>query len=444
MIQRLIKNFIFDERIRQGLVFSDPTKIRLNTEDKRDPRIQLKANTAGQFPTDADIFVETPITTPNALQKWLKFEALVTEDKETMTVPAGTSLGFKIKTTAGNRYWNGSAWAPAALSNWNTEAEINANLDTFPIATIGDKGLGVVINLVTTDKTVTPKVKEAKFLGQFDIDVLDDLVYDGVIRKLNSTFRSSSVLRFPATGSISSIDLVTVLENKGYNVVAIRAVYDLTDDPLKLTNLFDSYTPGAIRPDGFTNDPGTVTFNTTISSGNTVSIQFEYVPEFYIRSGQDFFEIPTFPSIIFENIISIDDRFTIRDSNSAGQDFIREKSSLSAVEQRGARQQTIRFEYAVFTNRQLDQMRLVNDINAFWAREKSVRTFGLDCTYSLNIVEQVNTARNQRAVDDTDTNVAQGSFDVLGVLFHDKPATDQPLVGDGQLSIDVNLIEPVG
>ncbi len=439
MIQRLIKNFIFDERIRSGLVFSDDTKIRLNTEDKANPKIQLKLDALKNFPLNADIFVETPITTPNAVQKWLKFEARVTEDKDTKGVPVGTSLGFKIKTTAGNRYWNGSTWAVATLSDWSTEAEVNDNFDTFPIAAVGDKGIGVVINLVTTDKTKTPEVRETKLLGEFDIDVLDDLVYDGIIRKLNSDFRSSSVLRFPTTGSIPSIDLATVLENKGYNITGIRAVYNLTDDPLKLVNLFSSYAPGAPRQDGFTNDPGTITFTGAIAANKTVSVQFEYVPEFYVRSGQDFFEVPTFPSIIFENIISVDDRFTVRDTNSVGQDFIREKSTLSAVLQRGARQQTIRFEYVIFTDRQLDQMRLVNDINAFWSREKVIESFGLGCQYNINIVEQVNT-RNQTTADDTDTNVAAGSFDILGVLFHDKLATDEALVGDGQLNIDAELL----
>lgn len=440
MIQRLIRNFIFDEKIRSELVFSDSAKIRLNTEDKINPRIQLKKNSLKEFSLDADIFVETPIITPNAVQKWLKFEARVTEDKDTKGIPVGTSLGFKIKTIAGNRYWNGSTWAVAGLSDWSTEADVNDNFDTFPIAAVGDKGIGVVINLVTTDKTKTPEVRETKLLGQFDIDVLDDLVYDGIIRKLNSDFRSSSVLRFPTTGPISSIDLVTVLENKGYNITEIRAVYNLTDDPLKLVNLFSSYAPGALRQDGFTNDPGTITFTGSIPDNKIVSVQFEYVPEFYIRTGQDFFEIPTFPSVVFENIVSVVDRFTVRDTNSIGQDFIREKSSNSAVLQRGARQQTIRFEYAIFTNRQLDQMRLIDDINAFWAREKTIKSFGLDCEYNINIVEQVNTTRNQASADDTDTNVAQGSFDVLGVLFHDKPATDEALVGDGQLNIDAELL----
>jgi len=439
MIQRLIKNFTFDEDIRSGLVFSDVTKIRLNSENALNPKIQLKVDALGNFSTDADIFVETPLTTPQAVQKWLKFEAIVGIDSSTGLLPTEFTLGFKVKTTAGNRYWDGGAWVVAGLSDWSTEAEINANLDTFPIATIGNKSIGFVVNLVTTDKTLTPEVKELKLVGEFELEPLDDLVYNSLIRKLNTEFRSNSVLRFPSTGLISSIDLDTVLENKGYNITGIRAVYNLTDDPLKLSNLFDSYTPGAVRQDGFTNDPGVVTFTSAIPAARLVEVQFKYVPEIYVRMGQDFFEVPAYPSIVFENIVSIDDAFTTRDTNSI-QDFVRDKAALTAVVLRGGRQQTLRFEYAVNTDRQLDQMRLHNGLNRFWSNNKSIQSFALDCKYSINIVEQVNTAKNKDA-DDTDTMVANGSFDVKGVLFFDKPATDEPLVKAGGVNTDFELID---
>ncbi len=438
-VNRLIRNFVFDEKVRQDLVFSDITKIRLNTEDQSLTKIQLKKDSAGDFSLDPNIFIETALITPQALQKWLKFELIVTEEIGTFSLPAGTSVGLKVKTTAGNRYWNGSSWAVAGLSNWNTESEINANIDSFPIASIGNKGIGFVVNLVTTDPKVSPEVQELKLAGQFDIEFLDDLVYDSLIRKLNTTFRSSSVLRFPSTGSISSIDLNTVLENKGYNITGIRSVYNLTDDPLKLANLFDSYTPGALKRDGFTNKPGTVNFTGAIADSKLIDIQFEYVPEIYIRAGQDFFEVPAFPSIIFENILDIEDQFTARDTNDIGEDFVRDKANLTAIVQRAPRQQTMRFEYAIFTDRQLDQMRLINDINKFWSNNKSVSSFGLDIEYKVKVVQQTATARNEKTVDDTDTNVATGSFDILGVLFYDKPSEDVPLIGQGQVNADFDL-----
>lgn len=186
MINRLIKNFIFDERIRSALVFSDDTKIRLNSEDPRTPRLELKAS-FGLFPTEADLCVETPLTTPNALLKWLKFEAVKIGNE----LPIGTFVGFKLKTPTNNYFWNGSSWAVATLSDWMSEPDLNANISTFPISTVGSRSVGVIVNLRTTNPQVTPRITSLKLLGEFDIDYLDDIIYESFIRKLNTQFRST-------------------------------------------------------------------------------------------------------------------------------------------------------------------------------------------------------------------------------------------------------------
>ena len=439
-LKKLIRNFIFKEDIRAQLVFSDPDKIRLEPESQIQSTrgIILNNRVTGTYPLDDDIYVETGLLTPNSLKQWLKFEAVVDENAFGQRgVPDGTSLGFKVKTTVGNFFWDGSAWSPATLSDWSTEQEINANISTFPIGTVGNKGIGLVMNLKTTDPNVTPEVKELKLLGQFDVEFLDDLVYDGVIRKLNSEFKSSSIAAFVSgNSSIASVGLNSKLTNKGYNIKGIRSVYNLTDDPMKLTNLFDSYAFGAPRKDGFTFDPGTVTFTSPIPANKIVEVTFEYVPEIFVRQGQDFFEVATFPCIIFENIISIDrSGFINRPQNSIGDDFIRDKVDVSAFRQQSPRQSTMRFEWACFTNSQLDQMRLVNDLNEFWSNNEKIRTFGLDNEYGMGLSQELQTSRNQRA-DDTDTQVADWSFEVLGVLFYDREATPVPLVG--ALNIDVS------
>lgn len=438
MINRLIRSFILDESSRKQIVFSDVTKIRLSSDDPVNQFVTLKSTVAG-FPLGTDIFFETGFLTPQALNKWLKFEAVITEDTTTFGLPVGTSLGFKVKTTGGNYWWDGGAWAVAGPTDWSTEAQINANISTFPIVTVGDKGIGFVVNLRTTDPTVTPEVRELKLCGEFDIEFLDDLVYDSVIRKLNTDFRSTSVLVFTTSVAISSQDLAAVLENKGYNITGIRRVVNLSDDPMKLANLFLSYAPGALRQDGFTFEPGIVTFTGAIPLNKLVEITFEYVPEIYIRQGQDFFEVPKFPSLIFENVEVIRGLMSMPDTNSYGVDYVRDKADMTAILQYGPTQHNVRFSYAAFTNKQTDQMRLMNDINQFFSRNKTIRGWGLDLEYGLDIVAEVETSGNERNSDDTDTNVATGAFDVLGVLFYHKASVDGPLVGNGQVNITTFL-----
>ena len=83
---------------------------------------------------------------------------------------------------------------------------------------------------------------------------------------------------FPVTGAAtSSLDLNSVLENKAYNITGIRKVINLTTDPQQLTDILNDYTPGAVRGNGFTNDPGIVTFTSAVQADEFVKIVFEFV-----------------------------------------------------------------------------------------------------------------------------------------------------------------------
>lgn len=437
MINRLIKSFVFDESSRSGLVFSDPAKIRLNAEDAREPRLELKSQTGG-FPIATDIFVETPLITAEALTRWLAFEAVKPDD----TSPPGTSVSFKVKTTTGPYFWNGAAWVPAGPSDWSSEAELNANLASFPLSAIGSKAIGFAVNLRTANAAVTPRVKALKLLGEFDIEFLEDIIYDGVIRTLNTEFRSTSLLVFPTSGSIQDIDLSAVLENKAYNITSIRKVINLTDDPLRLENLFLAYAPGASRQDGFTTDPGNVSLTATVPGGKLLEVTFEYVPEFIVKTGQDFFEVPAFPAVVFESIRD-DTRggFTMRDTNAMGRELIRNLDALTGVLQYGPTQKTLRFDYAVFTNLQVDQMRLAGDLAQFFSRTKQIRSHGLGEEYDLLFLQELDTARSKARLeaggqgDHTDTTIATGAFELLGVLFYHKPSIDVALVADGGIRL---------
>lgn len=441
MINRLIKNFIFDERIRSALIFSDDTRVRLNSEDPRTPRLELKAS-SGLFPTDPDLYVETPLTTPNALLKWLKFEAVKIGDE----LPAGTSIGFKLKTPTNNYFWNGSAWAVATASDWMSEPDLNANFSSFPISTVGSRSIGVLVNLRTTNPQVTPRITSLKLLGEFDVDFLDDIIYESFIRKLNTEFRSTSKIVFPMSTAGTSVDLKALLENKSYNITGIRSAYNLTDDQLRVSSLFDTYTPGSLTQDGFTFEPGTVQFQASVPAGKLVEVTFEYVPEIMVNTGQDYFEPATFPSLVIEEIESIDRLgFTAQDTVGHGRDLVRDIPNLSGVLQFSPEVKTLRISYAVFTGLQLDQMRLSQDISSFFSANHALKSYGLDTDYDLDVGEKINNSRTKTkreadgSQDASDTNIATGSVDILAVKFFHKPSVDVPLIKDGGVKIAITI-----
>lgn len=435
MENRLIKNFCFIEENRDFITLSDIDKIRLNTEVKTRQGIQLKADDNGNFSTDDDINVATEQIEPQALMKWLLFEAIFERENTNFDLPAGTSLGFRITTQADDYFWDGGNWVVAGASDWNTEAEIRINISTLPIATIGSKKIGLRMNLKTTDPKATPFVNELKLAGEFDVDYFDDLVYDSVIRLLNTQFRSTSVLRFVTdSSSNSSIDLASILENKGYNIFDVKTVYNLSDDPLKLTNLHDSYAPGAVKQDGFTFEYGTETFSTAIPDGKLVEVKFIYVPEISIKTNQDFYEIPSYPHITIPRITPVERRgFIMRDTNSQGKDSIRDKENDTALVQRSPSQNTYRFDFMLHTT-EIDQFRLLGDVKRFFANVKEIITHGLYNKHPIQIIDEIDTVGNSTTNDNTDTNLAKGSFDIIGVLFYDIPSIEIPLVTDVNLN----------
>ena len=438
MINRIIKNFCFDEAIRNDLVLSDTDLIRLNTEDPQHPWLMLKADGIGNYSTDDNIFAETPLINPRALVKWLLFEPIYESEQGTLDLPAGTSLGFKIKTTGDNYYWDGAAWVVAGLSDWNTEAQIRINISTFPIATVGNKQIGFVINLKTTDRKVTPKVSELKVLGEFDIEFFDDLVYDSLIGLLNDNFRSTSFVEFNSgSSSISSIDLATILENKGYNIFDVVSVFNKTDDPLKLSNLHDSYTPGIGKQDGFTFEYGTENFTGIIPANKHVVVKFNYVPEISVKVNQDYFEAPAYPHIVFTRITAIDKKgLVMRNTNSAFKDFIRDKENDVAVSHDTITQQSYRFDFMLYTA-EIDQLLLTDTIRRFFANTKKLLTWGMGNEHNLKLVDEIDTVGNSldSGNDSSGTNLSKGAFDIEGVVFYDKPSKDVPLITSLNLNI---------
>ena len=58
----------------------------------------------------------------------------------------------------------------------------------------------------------------------------------------------------------------------------------------------------------------------------------------------------------------------------------------------------------------------------------------------LELIDEIDTQDN-KLVDNSDTNISRGIFDVLGVLFYDKPSRDVSLVQ--VLNNDVTLQQPI-
>ncbi len=132
-----------------------------------------------------------------------------------------------------------------ASAGWNTEAEIAAHFATFPMTR---RRIGAVVKLATTDDRVTPVLTEIRFAYDAHMpSMLEDLFFESLGPLLREQIHPVGQLAHTNFAGGDTFNLGPTLtaakENAGadYAVVDLLAVYDITADPEKRTNLLDSY-----------------------------------------------------------------------------------------------------------------------------------------------------------------------------------------------------------
>ena len=300
MSRRYPKELTFTESDRGSLTFSDTDKIRLDSATRK---LVLKKNVKGKYPTDADIFATYAAINPESLKAWVGFHS------DPRVQPTGASVGFKLNDGTDDRYWDGGAWAVAGASDWNTEAEIAANFATFPPAS---ETLSVVINLVTTDKTVTPSIDAICLMLDCEFDYLKSIIGDSLVPSLREFFDDLVIdYAFGSSGStkLSLYDLETP-----FNVVSVLEAYDHTADPEHKTDLFSSYDTA----------DRVITLTSAVTYGDPIWFRMKIEPEIMVSWGsQDYLEIDKIPAVVI-------DRFTLKGNQVAGLATVRNMSVPNA------------------------------------------------------------------------------------------------------------------
>lgn len=287
MSQTLIKSFTFEAKNRGRLTFSDASKIRLAPEGLGQTYGRLQLTELGRkrglpyYSTDTDLTVTTWVTNPQTLIDWLGFEAVPRSDMQ----PANTQVRFRLNDGTDDRYWDGGAWAVAGATDWNTEAEVSANIATFPSTSLQ---LGVVINLMTTDEFVTPTLHAVDVLMDCEIDYLRSIVADSMVPSLAEKIRPSLDFTIYAQGgNILSLSQLEV----AFNIVGITAVYDAHGDPTHEVNLYSDYDADAMN----------VTLTGDVARGTVLWVEMTVEPEVYVNwSSQDYIEVEKIPAIVID------------------------------------------------------------------------------------------------------------------------------------------------
>lgn len=360
-----IKHFTFTEADRAYVTLGANTRLNPLTH-----RAQLGTYGVGTYPTDPDLYVKTRLANPEAVREWKGFEADVIHRK--IDNAQVTSLGFRLSDGTDEFWWSGSAWE-INTTNWNTEAEVSANISMFPITS---KKLQIVINLLTTDETVTPELIEVRVLYSALLDSeLEDMILRTLVRELKAI---RPVTRFPvkkaATGT--TIDLDDFPLDADYNVVDVDAAFNHTDDPDHVIDIYQSHTTKA---DGRVD---VITLSASVEAGKTVWLRLLYKPRVIVQTSRDYIEVEHIPALIIEDARLVDA------VQRTGQDHVGNRSDFSAVVLPNPIQGELEFTLVAIADKVVDGLRLSAAVKRWFGDNPTIRSSGLDEAYSLRLVDE--------------------------------------------------------
>jgi len=398
-ITHIIKRFDFTDAKRSLITLGPSTRLFEN-------RILLKVDDAtGKFPTDPDLFVNSWVANPLSLKRWTGFMVDVKHGK--LNGNEVTTTLFRLSDGTQELYYNdgAAAWVPAGAGNWNTEIEVATNIDKFPAVA---KKIQVIVNLATSNADFSPEIASIRLLYESDFEGLEDYIWRSLIPDMRTKIKPVADHHIASDGT-SSIDLANDFKiETPYNILSVDSVYNLTIDPGKVADIFDSYVPGPNQT------PGVVTLSSSPAPGDTVLIRFLYVPEIAVTTSQDYTEIEKVPQIVFEDITQD------RSMETVGRDFVINKGT-GAGKAVKATQNDIVLLCRWITDKSKDHARLADAIKKYLGNNQLLTSVGLDEQFRLWLVDEY----DQRTFpSQQEMHAGRLRFRIVQALFYDSDAVD--------------------
>ena len=268
--------------------------------------------------TGTNLVAETAVRAIGALHS-------VRRCRVSYTAPTGTTIQMRIRTSGSDQYWSGAAWVAAGATDWNTPAEIEANISSWTPASVPlARTIGFVFNLIASS-SATPVVYgiDCHFRLLFQRNpsnshIGDSWIDDAIYRTLIHEMATSTAMSAWSThivdsvdqggGNFSVIDYSDGVDERVYNVTNVGDVYDITNDSTLTTPLAGTWSSVA----------KTFTLTTPIAFGPSLLVNFEYQPQ-TVYGGDGDYEVDNLPLLAIENVRSSrrerwSDRSVITDS----------------------------------------------------------------------------------------------------------------------------------
>jgi len=222
------------------------------------------------------IFEESTIELPNMEGTAVReFTGLFIE----AIIPDGTALGYQVSIDDGTtwQWYDGSTWQVAGAADWSTITQIDAG-----IGTLGGRQLKVKIRLTPDSLEVyTPHIYRIHVFYEAVWSYFEDLKRS--IKRFIDTTSVNHLVWAQAMGSAGS----SVILDNSWQILGVGAVYNVTADPGRLTNIFSAYDSGT----------RTVTLTGAAAAGDVIEVHYTGRCNVFLAADEDL-QISEVPSIV--------------------------------------------------------------------------------------------------------------------------------------------------
>lgn len=347
----------FTEDVRSEVILSDTAKIRM------DPRrfvAGLKADGLGAYPLDANLHVKAAPFAPGAVRQWLGFY-VVPELPLDETGVSPCSVAYRLNDGTADRYWTGTAWAVAGASDWNTLAQVQAGLPSWPLGT-----LCPVFHLATTDPRFTPSVRRALVAYRAEVpSFVEDLVLRTLLPALRDAVRPEVDIAYEWTGGTWMI--LPEQTEEAVVVVGAGSAYHETADPGLTVDVLGSYNPTTRRLD----------LTKSVTAGDLVLLRAQVSPTTVWLTHPDYDQVASLP------VIAVSSVEEIGATRSVGREWLRNVTTGAGVAIRSPRQATWRLGLRLIAARSTELMRLAGEVASFVERSPVLTCQSLDSRADL-------------------------------------------------------------
>jgi hypothetical protein len=386
-MMQLFKNFTFTQPEFGSLLFSDPDQISL---DFKYHKAILRLQSDGDYDIESEVtdarWVRSAISAPSKCRKLKLLQSVI-------EVPTDTLDGYLLGDGTNAYKWSGATWDvvdPDLKASWNTEAEINEGIESFPYFT----NYCVYIRLGTDDADVAPILTEVIVLFEADILSWDEsMMQHTLLRRIEADVELITDVAYKTTAAGSTLNFDTIIEgvNESINFIEPVQVFNLDDDPNLLTDLFSSYAAP------------TITLTGSVASGKQLMVRASCaVPVRLEGQSPDYVEVEQCPSIT----LSEEDERNFH--NYPNVPSIVDKANKLAYEATYSKRLELQVNVTIITSVMYDLFRLQDALNKFVEDNRVLLDAEIDVPMNLT---QTSAFRNI-----TPPNV-KGFFTSMGLFF---------------------------